>query len=69
MESPFRASQGDETGEVPTEVRKALASADLLRITIGEQWGGLGLGDVEASIVLEEMAAGGRTGSLGWRDA
>jgi alkylation response protein AidB-like acyl-CoA dehydrogenase len=51
-----RASQGDETGEVPTEVRKALASADLLRITIGEQWGGLGLGDVEASIVLEEIA-------------
>ena len=51
-----RASQGDETGEVPPEVRKALASADLLRITIGEQWGGLGLGDVEASIVLEEIA-------------
>ena len=51
-----RASQGDETGEVPTEVRKALASADLLRITIGEQWGGLGLGDVEAAIVLEEIA-------------
>ena len=51
-----RASQGDETGEVPPEVRKALASADLLRITIGEQWGGMGLGDVEASIVLEEIA-------------
>ncbi len=51
-----RAQQGDETGEVPTEVRKALASADLLRITIGERWGGMGLGDVEASIVLEEIA-------------
>jgi alkylation response protein AidB-like acyl-CoA dehydrogenase len=51
-----RASQGDETGEVPAEVRKALASADLLRITIGEKWGGMGLGDVEASIVLEEIA-------------
>lgn len=34
----------------------ALATADLFRITIGEQWGGLGLGDVEASIVLEEVA-------------
>src|SRR6202050_3336319 len=51
-----RASQGDETGEVPPEVRKALASTDLLRITIGEKWGGMGLGDVEASIVLEEIA-------------
>ncbi|HEY2213760.1 MAG TPA: acyl-CoA dehydrogenase family protein, partial [Acidimicrobiales bacterium] len=51
-----RAHQGDEEGAVPAEVRKALASADLLRITIGEQWGGMGLGDVEASIVLEEIA-------------
>src|SRR6202142_4371652 len=51
-----RAAQGDETGEVPPEVRKALAAADLLRITIGEAWGGLGYGDVEAAIVLEEIA-------------
>jgi alkylation response protein AidB-like acyl-CoA dehydrogenase len=51
-----RAQQGDETGEVPPEVRKALAGADLLRITIGERYGGMGLGDVEASIVLEEIA-------------
>jgi alkylation response protein AidB-like acyl-CoA dehydrogenase len=51
-----RASQGDESGEVPPEVRKALAGADLLGITIGERWGGMGLGDVEASIVLEEIA-------------
>ena len=41
---------------MPAEVRKALAAADLLRITVGEQWGGMGLGDVEASIVLEEIA-------------
>ena len=39
-----RASQGDETGEVPPEVRKALASADLLRITIGEKCGRHGPG-------------------------
>ncbi len=51
-----RAHQADEDGAVPAEVRKALAAADLLRITVGEQWGGLGLGDVEASIVLEEIA-------------
>ena len=51
-----RAHQADEDGVVPAEVRKALAAADLLRITVGEQWGGMGLGDVEASIVLEEIA-------------
>ena len=51
-----RAQVADEEGAVPAEVRKALAAADLLRITVGERWGGMGLGDVEASIVLEEIA-------------
>lgn len=51
-----RAADGDESGEVPLEAMKALADADLLRVTIGERWGGLGLGDVEAAIVLEEVA-------------
>ena len=51
-----RAGNYDETGELPVEAIKALADADLFRVTIGEQWGGLGLGDVEASIVLEEIA-------------
>ena len=51
-----RASQGDESGAVPSEAIKALAAADLFRVTIGEEWGGLGYGDVEASIVLEEVA-------------
>src|SRR6202044_4120492 len=51
-----RAPEAEEGGAVPAELRKALAAADLLRITIGEEWGGMGLGDVEASIVLEEIA-------------
>jgi alkylation response protein AidB-like acyl-CoA dehydrogenase len=51
-----RAGQGDESGEVPWEAVKAMAAADLFRVTIGTQWGGLGLGDVEAAIVLEEIA-------------
>ncbi len=51
-----RAHEADEAGAVSPEVRKALAAADLLRITVGEQWGGMGLGDVEAAIVLEEIA-------------
>jgi alkylation response protein AidB-like acyl-CoA dehydrogenase len=51
-----RAAQWDESGEVPHEAIKALAAADLFRVTIGERWGGLGFGDVEAAIVLEEVA-------------
>jgi len=51
-----RAAHHDETGEWPGEAIKALADADLFRVTIGDRWGGLGLGDVEASIVLEEIA-------------
>jgi alkylation response protein AidB-like acyl-CoA dehydrogenase len=50
------AHHHDETGEPPLPAAAALAKADLLRVTIGEQWGGLGYGDVEASIVLEELA-------------
>jgi alkylation response protein AidB-like acyl-CoA dehydrogenase len=50
------AHDRDETGEVPWEAIKAMAAGDLFRVTIGEEWGGLGMGDVEASIVLEEIA-------------
>lgn len=50
------ARDADMTGVLPTEALRALAEADLFRVTIGEQWGGLGLGDVEAAIVLEEIA-------------
>lgn len=50
------AAHHDETGELPVQAMKALAAADLFGVTIGEEWGGLGLGDVEAAIVLEEIA-------------
>ncbi len=51
-----RAHEHDESGEPPREQAAALAAADLLRVTIGEEWGGFGYGDVEASIVLEELS-------------
>ncbi len=51
-----RARQGDASYELQPEAIKALAAADLFGVTIGERWGGLGYGDVEASIVLEEIA-------------
>lgn len=50
------AAERDLTGDVPFDVVKALTAADLMGVTIGERWGGLGFGDVEASIVLEEVA-------------
>jgi alkylation response protein AidB-like acyl-CoA dehydrogenase len=51
-----RAAAQDETGDVPSEAIAAMAAADLFRVTVGEEWGGLGYGDVEAAIVLEEIA-------------
>src|SRR5437763_17057153 len=51
-----RARHWDETEEFPVESWEALRKADLFGITIGEQYGGTGMGDVEAAIVLEELA-------------
>jgi len=51
-----KAMQWDETEEFPHANWAALRAADLFAITVGEQWGGMGMGDVESSIVLEELA-------------
>src|SRR5919204_2068251 len=50
------ARHWDETEEFPKGSWDALQKADLFAITIGERWGGMGLGDIEAAIVLEELA-------------
>src|SRR3954471_14303414 len=50
------ARHGDETEEFPQWAWDAFRKAELFGITIGEQWGGAGLGDIEAAIVLEELA-------------
>jgi alkylation response protein AidB-like acyl-CoA dehydrogenase len=50
------ARQGDETEEFPQASWDAMRQAELFGITIGERWGGAGLGDIEAAIVLEELA-------------
>jgi alkylation response protein AidB-like acyl-CoA dehydrogenase len=49
------ARHWDETEEFPQGSWDALRKADLLGITIGEPYGGMGMGDVEAAIVLEEL--------------
>ena len=50
------ARHGDETEEFPQASWDAMRKAELFGITIGERWGGAGLGDIEAAIVLEELA-------------
>jgi alkylation response protein AidB-like acyl-CoA dehydrogenase len=50
------ARHWDETEEFPQASWDALKKYDLFGITIGEQYGGMGLGDIEAAIVLEELA-------------
>ena len=50
------AAHWDETEEFPTKSWDALKQAGLFAVTVAEQYGGAGLGDVEAAIVLEELA-------------
>ncbi len=51
-----RAAHWDETEEFPHDSWAALRQAGLFGITVGEEYGGAGLGDVESAIVLEELA-------------
>ena len=51
-----RAAQWDETEEFPDASWDALKSAGLFGVTVSEDYGGMGMGDVEAAIVLEELA-------------
>ena len=46
----------EESGEVSDDVVKALAGADMMCITIPEEYGGLGLGYTERMIALEEIS-------------
>jgi len=50
------AAHWDETEEFPTKSWDAMRAAGLFAVTIGEEYGGAGLGDIESAIVLEELA-------------
>lgn len=50
------ASKWDEMCEFPDSSWEALVNADIVGLTIDPEYGGSGLGDVESSIVLEELA-------------
>src|SRR5436853_5248554 len=51
-----RATHWDETEEFPQASWDALKSAGLFGVTVSDDYGGMGMGDVEAAIVLEELA-------------
>src|SRR4051812_3823097 len=51
-----RATHWDETEEFPQASWDALKAAGLFGVTVSEDYGGMGMGDVEAAIVLEELA-------------
>src|SRR5437763_9489716 len=50
-----RATHWDETEEFPQASWDALKAAGLFGVTVSEDYGGMGMGDVEAAIVLEEL--------------
>lgn len=52
---PVRAEL-DETGEFPWEVMKILAQADMFRVFVPEEYGGLGTGVLELCLVVEELS-------------
>eukprot|EP01094_Clydonella_sp_ATCC50884_P022446 TRINITY_DN5151_c0_g1_i1.p1 TRINITY_DN5151_c0_g1~~TRINITY_DN5151_c0_g1_i1.p1 ORF type:complete len:432 (-),score=137.46 TRINITY_DN5151_c0_g1_i1:115-1377(-) len=52
------AAHHDQTGEYPWEVIKGLHSIGLLNPHIGEKYGGMGLGCLDASLITEELAYG-----------
>jgi alkylation response protein AidB-like acyl-CoA dehydrogenase len=51
-----KAAYWDENEEFAEASLEALRKADLFTVTIGEQYGGMGMGDIEAAIVLQELA-------------
>ncbi len=51
-----KVAEMEETGEVSDEVVKALAEAEMMAITIPEEYGGLGLGFIERMIAVEEVS-------------
>jgi alkylation response protein AidB-like acyl-CoA dehydrogenase len=53
--APF-VPEMEKTGKVPPDLVKALAEAEMLAITIPEEFGGLGLGFVARMIALEEIS-------------
>lgn len=52
---PVRAEL-DEKGEFPWEIMRILARADMFRVFVPQEYGGLGLGSFELCLVVEELS-------------
>lgn len=52
---PVRAKL-DETGEFPWEIMKVLARADMFRVFIPEEYGGIGTWSLELCLIIEELS-------------
>ena len=52
------AAQWDRESTFPREALQGLGDMGLFAITIAEEWGGPGLGNLELALALEEIAAG-----------
>jgi len=52
---PIRAEL-DKTGDFPWEIMKILAQADMFRIFVPSEYGGLGTGSLELCLVVEELS-------------
>jgi len=52
---PIRA-EFDKTGNFPWEIMKILAQADMFRIFVPSEYGGLGTGSLELCLVVEELS-------------
>src|SRR5438045_9274756 len=50
-----KATHWDETEEFPQASWDALKAAGLFGVTVSEDYGGMGMGDVEAALVLHEL--------------
>ncbi len=61
------ARQLEQSGEYPTEIVAKMADLGLFGITVGDEYGGLGLDTVSMSLVFEEISQGwmGIAGILG----
>ena len=51
-----RAARWDENEEFPSENLEILGRQGLTGLTVPEKYGGLGLGDLESALVLEQIA-------------
>jgi len=51
-----RAARWDENEEFPSENLEILARQGLAGLAVPEKYGGLGLGDLESALVLEQIA-------------